>query len=140
MGYVYATQLEVKEYFVNQGLIQQMLLDGQTLLMVKAIDPDSMYSNGGIVDSSADNIATINSPMYNPLFRAKIDRIRFGNVTPEAAEFYNNYLRQQQQMQYEEMMKRQRASSTGAWQTPPQADTMTFGAYNMPNMPGMNNA
>jgi hypothetical protein len=140
MGYVYATQLEIKEYFVHQGIVQHILLDGQTLLMGKAINPDDMFSNGGIVDSANNSISTINNPMYNPLFRAKIDRIRFGDVTPEAAEFYRSYMaRKQQEMQNNNMFNGQTPNPGGIWQTPQVDPTMTLGAYHMPNMPGMNN-
>jgi hypothetical protein len=144
MGYVYATQLEIKEYFVHQGTVQHILLDGQTLLMSKAVDPDSMFNNGGIVDSSNNSIATINNPMYNPLFRAKMDKIRYGDVTPEAAEFYKSYMIQKQRdAQNDNMYSRQAAGFGGVWQNAPQSQvdqSMTLGAYIMPNMPGMNKA
>jgi hypothetical protein len=141
MGYVYATQLPIKEYFVNQGIVQRILLEGETLLMAKAIDPDSVFSNSGIVDNSNNSISTINDPMFNPVFRAKMDRIRFGNVTPEAADFYNSYMMQKQQQMQNEYLAKQNQASQGVWQaTPSPVDfSMTPGAYYMPNLPGINN-
>jgi hypothetical protein len=145
MGYVYSTQLELKEYFVNQGIVQRLLLDGQTIHMAKAVNPNSIYNAGGIVDSSDNSLITINNPMYNPLFRAKMDRIRFGDMTPEAADFYNSFMRQKQQeaMQNQMMWRTPPPQpNAGVWQNqmnPGGFDaTMTPGAYHMPNLPGMN--
>jgi hypothetical protein len=136
MGFVYATQLEIKEYFVHQGIIQRLMLDGNTLLMQKAISPDSIYNSGGIVDSSGDNIQTINNAMYNPFFRTKMDRIMAGKMTPEASDFYRNIMAQKQQSMMQEMwnnnMMNQQVNPTMTEQT------MTGGAYMMPPMQGMN--
>jgi hypothetical protein len=144
MGFVYATQIEIREYFVNQSIVQGLLLDGQTLLLSKAVDPDSMFNTGGIVDSSDNSLMTINNPLYNPLFRAKMDRIRCGNVTPEAADFYRNFMAQKQQetQQTWNYQPNQNAPpNPGVWQNPQQMGvdpTMTPGAYYMPHFPGMN--
>jgi hypothetical protein len=142
MGYVNATQLEISEYFVNQGVIQRVMLDGNTLLMTKAVNPDSVYNNAGIVGSSGDDAQTINSAVFNPYFRAKMDRIASGNVTPEAYEFYRNYIAQKQQLAMQEMWNRNMASQQqaypgpGMWQP---GQTMTEGAYRMPFMQGVSN-
>jgi hypothetical protein len=137
LGYAYATQLEIKEYFVHQGIIQRIMLDGNTLLMVKAINPDSIYNASGIVDSSGDNVKTINNAMFNPYFRAKMDRITSGNITPEANEFYHSYMAQKQQLAMQEMWNNNIASQQGypLWQ---QGNVMPEGAYTMPFMQGMN--
>jgi hypothetical protein len=142
MGFAYATQLEIKEYFVNQGVVQKILLDGRTLLMSKAINPETMYSAAGIVDSSNNSVNTINNPMFNPIFRAKMERIRNGDMTPEANEFYKNYLMQKQQQEMMNNMNWAQGPQAqqpypGVWQN--QVPTMTQGAFYMPQMPGMNN-
>jgi hypothetical protein len=140
MGFVYATQLEIKEYFLHQGIIQRIMLDGNTLLMPKAVNPDSIYNGSGIVNSSGNDVQTINSAMFNPHFRAKMDRIVSGNITPEANDFYRNYMAQKQQAAMQEIwnqqMNRQREYA-GTWQENPK-QPMTNGAYIMPNMQGMN--
>jgi hypothetical protein len=155
MGFTEATQLEIKEYFMNQGIVQQILLEGQTILLPKAVNPDSMFNQGGIVNSSGNNLWSINDPMHNPLFRAKMERIRSGYMTPEANEFYMSYMRQKQQ---EEMnntayqmppqgfrqgpvpVNPMQQGYPGVWQGPMQPPpVMTQGAFYMPNIPGMGN-
>jgi hypothetical protein len=118
MGYVYSTQLEIKEYFIHQGFIQRMMLDGNTLLMPKAINPDSLFNNGGIVNSSGNDVNTINGAMFNPYFRAKMERIASGNITPEANDFYRNYLAQKQQAAMQDMwnMNGVNQGYPGMWQ------------------------
>jgi hypothetical protein len=145
MGFTEATQLEIKEYFMSQGTVQMILLDGNTLLLPKAINPDSMYNAGGIVGTSNDSLRTINDPMYNPLFRAKMERIRMGYTTPEAQDFYQSYLQQKQQQEMANNMnwmasQNQAQQFQGIWQAPQaqqKPPVMTQGAYYMPNVPGM---
>jgi hypothetical protein len=144
MGYSLANQLEIKEYFFHQGRIQTIMLDGKTLLFNKAIDQDSVYSRSGIVDSSGNQINTINDPLNNPTFRAKFDRIRSGyNITPEANDFFQSYMAHKQQADmaaWNQRMRQEQQASATAWQQPPQqehAPTMTPGAFRTPPMPGM---
>jgi hypothetical protein len=144
MGYSLANQLEIKEYFFHQGLIQNIMVDGKTLLFNKAIDQESVFSKGGIVDSSGNHINTINDPFNNPTFRAKFDRIRSGyNVTPEANEFFQSYMAHKQQADmaaWNQRVRQEQQASAAAWQQPPHqehAPTMTPGAYRTPPMPGM---
>jgi hypothetical protein len=147
MGFSYATQLETKEFFFNSGIIQRILLDGQTILMAKAVNPDSVFNNGGIVSSSDNSINTINNPMFNPIFRSKMERIRSGHITPEANDFYKSYMMQKQQEMYNNngmgmsFVPNNVQPFPGMWQnpTPGPIPTMTQGAYYRPHMPGMNN-
>jgi hypothetical protein len=146
MGFTEATQLEIKEYFMSQGIVQMMLLDGHTILLPKAVNPESMYNSGGIVGTSNDSLRTINDPMYNPLFRAKMERIRMGQMTPEANDFFQSYMQQKQQQEMANNVNWQSANNmmpqgfSGLWQAPQAqqpAPTMTQGAFYMPNVPGM---
>jgi hypothetical protein len=147
MGFSYATQLETKEFFFDSGTIQRILLDGQTILMPKAVNPDSVFNNGGIVSSSDNTINTINNPMFNPIFRSKIERIRSGHITPEANDFYKSYMMQKQQEMYNHngmgmsFVPNNVQPFPGMYQnpTPGPIPTMTQGAFYRPHMPGMNN-
>jgi predicted Zn-ribbon and HTH transcriptional regulator len=130
MGFVRATQLEVLTYFVSQGILRQIMLDGETIMLPMAVSPESAFNSGGIVDSSSDSVNTIHA--INPLFNMKMGRIfNDPNISPEARDFYNNYMIMQRQ---NEMMKQQQGNIWN-WQNP--SYNMTPGAYYMPNMPGM---
>jgi NAD-dependent SIR2 family protein deacetylase len=146
MGYQLANQLEIKEYFFHQGLIQNIMLDGKTLLFSKALEQDSILSKGGIVDSSGNQVNTINDPLYNPIFREKLERIRSGyHITPEANDFFQSYMAQKQQSDmaaWNQRLRQQQQAAAADWQQPQQpqhAPTMTAGAFRAPNMPGMSN-
>lgn len=141
MGFVKATQLEIKEYFISQKVIEQIMLSSDTMLMNKYIPPAMILSNSGIVNNSGDAINSINSPYFNPAFAMKMGRMERGYATREAKEFYDSYFRQKQQQAFNEMAYNQNPNMQqmypgGNFQNAQQP--MTPGVFSMPRMPGMN--
>jgi hypothetical protein len=138
-GYVKATQLEIKEYFVHQKIVQQIMMDGSTLLMNKKIDPNMIYNQSGIVDNSNNGINSINSAAYNPAFAMQMNKIEKGRVTPEAMDFYNSYLQQKQQQAMAEMYYQNTHAQMpvgGVWQgyTNPYQNPAPHGIFTMPRI------
>jgi hypothetical protein len=128
LGFKRATQLEIKEYFMHQGVVEKILLDADTLNMPKAISPEEMYRAGGLVAGSGNDVNTINNALFNPMFNQKMNRMfNANNMSPEAKDFMNEHYARNR------MMQQQNMSADNTWQTP----TMTGGAFYVPNMPGM---
>ena len=88
MGFTKNNQLEVKEYFVDQNVVQQLLMDGKTALMQKLPTPEEMFTKSGLVGSSSDGF-NINSVMSNPALMHKYMNI-MQNGTPEAKNYFIN--------------------------------------------------
>ena len=88
MGFTKNNQLEVKEYFVDQNVVQQLLMDGKTALMQKLPSPEEMFTKSGLVGSSGDGF-NINSVMSNPALMHKYMNI-MQNGTPEAKNYFIN--------------------------------------------------
>jgi hypothetical protein len=136
MGFIKAAQLEIKEYFVHQEIVNRIMLDSNTIMLNKFIDPDLVFNQSGIVENSSNQINTANTPFFNPAFAQKMGRIEKGYVTPEARDFYASYMQQKQQQAMADMyynaMRQQQSVNQNPWQQP------ISGVYNMPpRMPGM---
>ena len=87
-GFVKNNQLEVKEYFFNQTVVQNLLVDSKTELMQKLPTPDEMFVKAGMVES-AGNGFNINSVMSNPALMRRYMNI-MNNGTPEAKTYFVN--------------------------------------------------
>jgi hypothetical protein len=139
MGFIKATQLEIKEYFVHQEIVSRIMLDSNMVLLNKFINPDLVFNQSGIVENSSNQVNSANAAFFNPAFAQKMGRIEKGYVTPEARDFYSSYIQQKQQqamadMYYNNAMRNQGVNQgfQNPWQQP------TYGIYNTPpRMPGM---
>jgi hypothetical protein len=92
IGFVKSTQLEVKEYFVNQSIVTSLMMDSRTMMFNKLPDPDSMFAKGGIVDANATG--GMNNVLMNPTVLQKYMNI-MNNGTQEARAYMAGVLQQQ---------------------------------------------
>ena len=144
MGFVKNNQLEVKEYFFDQVIIESLLMDGKTGMMQKLPDPEQSFGNAsGLVNSSADGF-NINNVMSNPALMNKYFNI-VRNATPEAKEYFMNNVVNPGAMQnpYQQNygmynpMQQQMNASPNTMQQPMGVNPMMGGMGMGMQMPGM---
>lgn len=100
MGYVEATQVEVKQYFVNQTTVNAMMTDGLTYSMTERVD-ENMFNSAKMVSDSNVGLG-MNNVMMNPNLMARYANIMNGSA--EAKDLYQRIIRDEYQQKMMDMM------------------------------------
>ena len=124
MGYVEATQAEIKMYFVNQSLLFSLMSDGATYNLLEHIDSDVANAAKMVSNSNMGN--GVNNVFMNPGAMNKYMNI-MRNGSPEAKDYLNKLMADDYRQRMMDMQMNANQANTGN----------VFGMIN-PNQFGMN--
>lgn len=128
MGYIEATQAEIKQYFVNQSIIAAMMSDGYTARLTERID-ENMFNSSKMVSDSNSGFG-MNNVLMNPAAMMKYNSI-MQNGSPEAKDYFMRMMREDYQQKMQDYMMQNQGTQGKVFSQNPQ--------QNMFNNPMMNN-
>ena len=100
MGYVEATQVEIKQYFVNQTTVNAMMTDGLTYSLTERVD-ENMFNASKMVSDSGMGMG-MNNVMMNPNLMSRYANIM--NGSPEAKDLFRRIMNDEYQQNMMDMM------------------------------------
>lgn len=130
MGYIEATQAEIKQYFVNQSIIAAMMSDGYTARLTERID-ENMFNSSKMVSDSNSGYG-MNNVLMNPAMMMKYNSI-MQNGSPEAKDYFMRMMREDYQQKMQDYMMQHQGTQGQVFSQNPQQRNM----FNP--MMGMNN-
>lgn len=102
MGYIKATQVEVKKYHINQLELLNIMNDGFTINLPKHIEEDGFMQKTNMVMDSNAGIG-FNNIMANPAAFMRYQHI-FNNGSTEAKDYFNRMMMDEQRQRMTEYM------------------------------------
>lgn len=129
MGYIEATQAEIKQYFVNQSIVAAMMSDGYTARLTERID-ENMFNSSKMVSDSNSGFG-MNNVLMNPAMMMKYNSI-MQNGSPEAKDYFMRMMREDYQQKMQDYMTQHQGTQGQIFSQNPQQNTFN-------PMMGMNN-
>lgn len=102
MGYIKATQVEVKKYHINQLELLNIMNDGFTINLPKHVEEDGFMQKTNMVMDSNAGIG-LNNIMANPAAFMRYQHI-FNNGSTEAKDYFNRMMMDEQRQRMMEYM------------------------------------
>ncbi len=111
MGYIKATQIDVKLFYINQLELLNVMNDGFTINLPKHIEEDGFMQKTNMVMDSNAGIG-LNNMMANPAAMMRYQRI-FNNGSTEAKDYFNRMMADEQKQRMMDYMANQANTSQG---------------------------
>lgn len=129
MGYIEASQPEIKLYFVNRSILSTLMVDGFTMSLQEHID-ENAFNATKMVNNSNMGVSA-NNVMMNPNLMMKYNNI-MQNGTAEAKELYARMMQEEYQQKMMDVMTHSQGQGQAQVNMNPMMNSMMMGMGGMP--------